>query len=108
MRGFGAAHLVKDRVKSMVTDCPTSSMWFDHFMMGCHSRMGDIVKKDFAVSIEVLHELMRRLDQDWDRATTAEEKLRTAEIGTFCVVCFCGMLRGEEIVMMEMSGIVYS
>ena len=56
--------------------------------------MGGIVKKDFAVSIEVLHELMCRLDRDWDRATMAEGKHRTAEIGTFFVVCFCGMLRG--------------
>ena len=83
-------------------------MWFDRFMMGCHSRMGDIVKKDFAVSIEVRHELMRCLDWDWDRSTTREEKHSNAEIGKFCVVCFCSMLRGEEIVMMEMSGIVDS
>ena len=57
--------MAKDALKLMVTKCPTHGDWFDRFMLGVHKRMGDIVRPDQALSLEVLHHIMTILDKEW-------------------------------------------
>ena len=39
--------------KSFLTQTPTNSLWFERFAMGCLKRMGQVVKQDLGISIEV-------------------------------------------------------
>ena len=40
--------------KQMVLSCPTSSEWFYRFALGCKKRMGQDVRPDLAVSVDLL------------------------------------------------------
>eukprot|EP00957_Ditylum_brightwellii_P037922 2868483-Ditylum_brightwellii.AAC.1 len=38
--------------KMHLGQCPTQSLWFEKFVIGCKSQMGEIVKQDRAISIK--------------------------------------------------------
>jgi ribosomal protein S10 len=58
--------MAKDMRKLTVTKCPTYGTWFEKFNRGIHKRMGDISKPDKAISVPVLLEIMKALDQEWE------------------------------------------
>eukprot|EP00804_Cyclotella_cryptica_P022727 CCRYP_012512-RA/>CCRYP_012512-RA protein AED:0.45 eAED:0.45 QI:0/0/0/1/0/0/2/0/209 len=47
---------------------PTESRWFELFTRGMSVRKGDVVEQDRAYSIEVLHELIRMYEDEWEEA----------------------------------------
>jgi hypothetical protein len=54
--GFsGSTVMAKDTQTLLVMECPTYGTWFASFACGCHKRMGNIVKPDRAVFLEVIH-----------------------------------------------------
>jgi hypothetical protein len=38
------------------------------FVQGCHKRMGDIIKPDHAVSLEIMHHFLKLVEDDWEHA----------------------------------------
>jgi hypothetical protein len=64
--GQQAAVMAKDTRKLLLTKCPTYGTWFEKFTRGMHKRTGDIVKPDKALSLEILHEIMKLLEEDWN------------------------------------------
>jgi hypothetical protein len=54
--------------------------------------MGDIIKPNLAISVEVMQSLMRRWEKDWDSAVTVHDKLKVALLGSFCQLGFIGVL----------------
>ena len=98
---LGMTMLGKETRKLYVTDCPADSRWYDKVLHGAHTRMGDQVKQDLALSVEVVHELHAWLDSDWQAATTDEERVEIAEMAMLTVVCFCAGMRGEEMFLMH-------
>jgi hypothetical protein len=68
----GSSIMAKDTRKLIVTDCPTYGVWFEHFVRGCHKRMGDIVKPDRALSLAVLHQMLQDIEEEWDKAHGGE------------------------------------
>jgi hypothetical protein len=84
-------------------DSPTYSEWFERFKTGCHKRMGDDIRPDRALSIEVLLEYQAYYEKAWEAATTDQGKLDAALHAAFIILGFCGGLRGEEIPMLSLD-----
>jgi hypothetical protein len=66
--------------------------------------MGEEVRSDFALSIQVLHRILGHLDNEWTKARTSAGRQAVVEIAIFLVVAFGLGLRGEEVVKMDIAG----
>lgn len=89
--------MARDTLKTFLTDCPTYSLWFERFMRGMHSRMGDDHRPDLAISKEVMHEIMNLLNEDYLEASYESRKRYVARMGLLMLSTFLGGLRGEEV-----------
>lgn len=84
-----AATVGQNRTKSFVTRCPTQSLWYEKFSLGCTKRMGQITKQDLAISIEVLHELLRLIEEEAKSASGSRLHL-LVRVGAFAAIAFGG------------------
>jgi hypothetical protein len=88
-----------DKGHQPISNTPTESEWFNHFMTGLQSRIGERRKQDAAISIALMIELQKRLELEWQAATARNDKeciRKATENGSFHVFTFCGSLRGFE------------
>ncbi len=88
-----------DRTRFVATTAPTETEWFNRFMIGFKARVGERVKQDAAISIDVMVQLQATLELDWQHAITlGDSSLQRdiAEQGTFYIVMYCASLRGFE------------
>jgi hypothetical protein len=107
LEGSGGAVISRDTVKMFHTTCPTHGEWFEKFTKGMHERMGDKVRQDLAISIEQMHELMKRYEERWEAAGDNRMIQRSVLFpALFCIVAFCCALRGEEVPLMSLTGTV--
>jgi hypothetical protein len=90
---------------SFTNTCITQSLWFERFSKGCLSRMGQVVKQDRAISLEVMHQLMENLDAEWQGALD-RERSAIASLGVFCLIAFCGSFRGPEMFLVDLFGLL--
>jgi len=94
-----------DKAKTSFSNfCLTQSLWFERFAKGCLSRMGQVVKQDRAISLEVMHQLMENLEGEWTQATHTERSV-IARLGAFCLIAFCGSFRGPELFLVDLFGL---
>jgi hypothetical protein len=100
----GMAVMAQGTAKTYVTDCPTYSYWYERFMRGVHKRMGEEVRSDYALSVQVLHQILSNLDRRWGEAVTPARRKEIVEIAFFLVLTFCLGLRGEEVVKLDIAG----
>ena len=105
LRGaLASATLGRTFGKSFLTQTPTNSLWFERFSMGCLKRMGQVVKQDLGISIEVELALLDIIKREiieargWER-----DKLVMA--GAFTSICFCGSFRGHEVFLTDLDGL---
>jgi hypothetical protein len=96
--------MAKDTRKLGVTKCPTYGAWFEKFMRGCHKRMGEIVKPDRALSAVILMEIFKILESEWD--LHPDQKFRLASEGAFYAIAFSCALRGEEVPLADLTGML--
>jgi hypothetical protein len=89
--------MAKDTMKTFVTKCPTYCLWFERFVKGMHSRMGDDTRPDVAISVELMKALMNATNLDFLEAASSEEKRFIARAGLLFMSAFLGSLRGEEV-----------
>ena len=108
---------LKDRIgayekgKLWISECPTHSFWFGRFMEGIHRRVGELVKQDEPISIELLVAVLDLLETRWQREMSKPgperdtKKMRlTALTGLWFCAGFCAGLRGEEMPLLEFEG----
>lgn len=88
-----------------LTKCPTQSLWFGRFTEGCLKRMGQVIKRDLGISIEVLHEMLRLLKEDL-KSTQGLEKYMLIMTVAFSCICFCGSFRGHEVFLVGLAGLI--
>jgi hypothetical protein len=95
-----------DRAKYFLTDSPTQSLFFERFSRGCLSRMGQIVKQDWAIPLPVVHALLDTLESDWASAQTLgrRDKELIGMLGAYVVIAFCGSFWGNEVFLADMHG----
>jgi hypothetical protein len=95
-----------DRAKQHLCNCPTNTLWFERFSKGSLSRMGQVVRQDRAISLELMHALCSVLEQEWARAPELRHKTQIACLGAYCVIAFCGSFRGNEVFMTDLHGLI--
>ena len=96
--GLGLVSVTSDRHKQRFTSGPTTSDFFGRFTIGCHCRMGDVVIRDRAMTIDVLQALLRVLNLEFAKASD-KPKLRFEIVTLGACLCFSfsAAIRGEEI-----------
>jgi len=98
------ATLDRDTAKTFLTHCPTQSLWFERFAKGCLKRMGQTVHQDMALSIAVILELLKMLEEEWLIATE-EQKDKLAIVGAYSCIAFGGSFRGHEVLFVDLHGL---
>jgi hypothetical protein len=68
--------------------------------------MGDVVKSDYAVTSEIVKELLEQLDSEWEVASCDSERKRIADMGLVIAAGFLCGLRGEEIMKVDLGGLM--
>ena len=92
--------------KKITMSCPTYGYWYQRFSVGLHKRMGDVVKSDYAVTSEIVKELLEQLDSEWEVASCDSERKRIADMGLVIAAGFLCGLRGEEIMKVDLGGLM--
>ena len=106
MRGEDGAVFASDDKTMHACEAPTRSKWFQRFVMGVKKRMGVTRKQDEALTSEQLRALQELGDLLWERAEGVEEKRRIANVMAFVVIGFCASLRGEEVPLVSLKGLL--
>lgn len=84
---------------------PTGSLWFKRFHEGCRRRMDQDVRPDRAISMDVMLELLKRIDRDVG-TTRGTEQLELIRAGAVFTSLFAGSLRGNEIFMADLKALL--
>ena len=85
----------------------TQSKLFVMFMKGCERRMGRLVKQNVGISLELLRELLLRLEEGlMDENVTEQRKRELVVGGVAFVILWVGALRGGEVLLLEASELV--
>ena len=98
--GSRGAMLSDGRRSTQITEVVANSLWFKRFMDGCHERMGDVKIQDAAMSIELLLELERMLELQYQqlKENNGDKSLfEVVTLGASLVLGFSSALRGEEL-----------
>lgn len=94
-----------EAAKMSLTNLPTNSLWFERFALGCLRRMGQDVRQDWAIPLDAIHALLTALDGEWCRDLDWAGRHRTASVGAYIVVAFCGSFRGNEVFLTDLFGL---
>ena len=107
LKGSEGSVISRDTAKLFVTTCPTHGDWSERFSKGMHERMGDKVKQDLGITIEQMHALMERYEHRWIEAGNSRVlQQRTIFPALFSILAFCCGLRGEEVPLVHLDGIL--
>jgi len=82
--------------KTYLTQCPTNSLWFARWSLGCETRMGFILKQNKVMSIEVLIALIKLTRKKIERSQAEKEKWKCIMLFSYIIISFVGALRGSE------------
>ena len=90
----------------IATRSPSESRWFENFTLGVCARMGDIVTQDRAYTLEILHELLKSYETEWQNPET-EMPLKTLCSCMFLLVSSLGGMRGFEVMWTDLAALRY-
>lgn len=94
---IGASTVAGDKFRQRFLDVPTTSLFFERFVQGCHARMGDVVIRDQALTFDVLEALLQLLDADYsDAEAGGGSRFEVALLGAALTLGYSTALRGEE------------
>jgi hypothetical protein len=102
--GLGNSVGAYERNKMFISEAVTHKFWFSRFMTGVHKQVGQVRKPDRVLTIDIIHAVDRLLESEWENATSADERKRIVEMGTWYLGGFCTGLRGEEMLLIELAG----
>jgi hypothetical protein len=99
-QGYALSLYVRtDKQRSIVPKNPTDSEFYTLFTKGLEARVGQRVKRDRALSVEIIIEMQRISEVEWEEACVKgdEPKQRLIAEWTFYFLCtFCHSLQGWE------------
>lgn len=87
-------------------ESPTRSKWFQRFVLGVKRRMGVVRKQDEAITSEQMKALLDVGEYLWSKARNGKEKRKIANVMAFAVIGFCASLRGEEVPLVSLKGLM--
>lgn len=108
--GLGDTVAACERNRMWFTSAPTQSLFFSRFKAGLHRRVGEIVKPDEPITIDLLHEALTLLAKEWSEEMTRGNRIRheilkeVSEIACWYCIGFCVAMRGEEETLIELAG----
>ena len=89
--------MARETTKTFVTECPTYGMWFERYIKGLHSPMGDDRRPDAAIGSKLMKRLMNKVEVDYLEEDDDGYRRFVARAGLFYLGSFFGSLRGEEV-----------
>jgi hypothetical protein len=98
------ATLGRVTAKTFLSHCSTQSLWFEQFARGCLKRMGQTVHQDMAISIQVILELLKLMEEEWAMSGD-EQRDNLALVGAYCCIAFGGSFRGHEVFLVDLYGL---
>lgn len=101
---LAAVSIGKAATKQFMTNAPTQTLWFEKFSHGCLKRMGQIIKRDLAISIDVMLALINQLKLDIQEAT-GRKKIALIQCAVYSIIAFCGSFRGNEAFLVDLDGL---
>jgi hypothetical protein len=84
------------------TAAPSQGAWFVSFMDGMYRRMGQITRHDKALTIGVMLEIQKILEEEWEDSGGSMERLRI-EGASFLFNSYCAGTRGFETVKADLK-----
>ena len=106
VEGMKTSVLAKEEKKLMLTDSPTYSLWFERFIRGMHNRMGDDIRPDEGVDIDLLHHMLNTLKHCVDNTKKVEGRIRIIQLGFYISATFSAGLRGNELFNLNVKGLL--
>lgn len=82
------------------------SLWFSRFALGCRKRMGQDWRPNQAISVEMMHMLLRKTEDRVRSASETEERSKWIFRGGYFVICYVLSLRGPEGLMADLEGLI--
>ena len=92
--------------KFHITEGIHVSRWSERLLQGMKRRTGVFRKQDEPLTMAQLLGILEMGDADWQAARTTHEQKRIEELMCFLIVGFMLSLRGEEIPLTDLEGIV--
>ena len=85
------------------------NFFISRFKEGLHRRVGEVVRPDEPITIEILKHILRALDEQWEteksKRTPDSNRLQDiATAGAWYTIGFSVALRGEEMLLLEHAG----
>jgi hypothetical protein len=96
----------KDEKKLHVSSSPTAGEWFVRFKHGACLRMGEIRKQNEGITMRILLAILRELEEDWLHAASPSIKGELEEFASALLISFGAALRGEEIALVSLKGML--
>lgn len=114
---FGSAHsagtaymvdtlYAQDEKKVHATSCVTAGEWFVRFKLGAKLRMGQIKKQNEAFTPTIVHCLDKIAQDMWQSSEDDDEKKKLEELMSYILIEFCACLRGEEVPLLSLQGLL--
>ena len=105
--GYNAGSVMaQDQRKLFSTECPTDGKWFNRFMRGAKLRMGVTRRQQEALTANMVMAVIYVAEGDWQQTVEEEERKDIEEVVTFMLISFCGALRGEEVPLVAIEGLL--
>lgn len=76
-----------------MTSCPVYSLWFERFMVVMHKRVGDKVRQDKGVTLEVLYRIIEELEENFLEAKTDNVRSELCGMAIFVLALFLAALK---------------
>jgi hypothetical protein len=107
--GLGDVIGAYEKNRTWISSVDTHKFFFHRYMTGIHKRVGEEIRRDEPISIEVLKAVHRIQDQRWhgeiSKANPNTSVLRSIALtGVWYLGGFCTGLRGEEMPLVEFAG----
>jgi hypothetical protein len=94
----------KGRYQRFSSD-PCSSFWFHRFADGCRIRMGQVWRPNKALSMELLHKLLEKIETRITESVSDQDLNRWIVLSTYVVVSYVVSLRGTEGLLLDLAGL---
>eukprot|EP00956_Cyclotella_meneghiniana_P019574 scaffold33694_cov98-Cyclotella_meneghiniana.AAC.1 len=96
----------QDEKKVHATNCVVAGEWFVRFKLGAKLRMGQIRKQNEAFTPAIIHALDKVAQDVWDNSVDEDELKKVKELMAFVLMETCGCLRGEEVPLLSLQGLL--
>lgn len=90
----------------VATLCPSEGRWYQHFSLGCATRLGDVVTQDRAYSIEIVLQVIQMYEDHFQQEGYTIP-IRVMEAAMFFMISCFGGFRGFETVWTDLGALRY-